>query len=140
MELNKDLKDMAENVLRKIVVEDPDGSYRLNSAFEQNEIAMVLLECADILERWRSDRVKHREAKDTNLKLGADLLKAQAQIVALQKQKNELQVKIDDLQDDIQREVDKQTRLDILNKRILEVESERNTYKHCYEFLAQQRT
>ena len=140
MEINKDLQDTAENVLRKIVVEDPDGSHRLNSAYEQSQIAMTLLECADILERWRSDRVKHREAKKTNLKLGADLLRAQAQIVALQKQKNELQVKIDDLQDDIKREVDKQTRLDILNKRLLEVESERNTYKHCYEFLAQQRT
>lgn len=138
MVLNKDLQDTAENVLRKIVVEDPDGSHRLNSAFEQNEIAMTLLECADILERWRNDRKKFRELQETNRKLGSDLLKTQAQIVALQGEKHELQVCVDDLKEDIQNEVDKQTRLDILNKRLLEVESERNTYKYCYEFLAVQ--
>ena len=131
MVLNKDLQDMAENALRKIVVEDPDGSYRLNSAFEQNEIAMTLLECADILERWRGDRKKFHELQETNRKLGADLLKSQMQILDLNK-------KVGELQKDLESEAEKQTRLDIMSKRIDKLESERNTYKYCYEFLAVQ--
>lgn len=138
MVLNKDLQDMAENVLRKIVVEEPDGSHRLNSAYEQSEIAMALLEVADILERWRGDRKKFHELQETNRKLGADLLKSQAQLVALQKDKHALQIKVDDLNDELIKNSGKQTRLDILNKRLLEMESERNTYKYCYEFLAVQ--
>ena len=122
---------MAENALRKIVVEDPDGSYRLNSAFEQNEIAMTLLECADILERWRGDRKKFHELQETNRKLGADLLKSQMQILDLNK-------KVGELQKDLESEAEKQTRLDIMSKRIDKLESERNTYKYCYEFLAVQ--
>ena len=131
MEINKDLQDTAENVLRKIVVEDPDGSHRLNSAYEQSQIAMTLLECADILERWRGDRKKFHELQETNRKLGADLLKSQMQILDLNK-------KVGELQKDLESEAEKQTRLDIMSKRIDKLESERNTYKYCYEFLAVQ--
>ena len=131
MEINKDLQDTAENVLRKIVVEEPDGSHRLNSAYEQSQIAMTLLECADILERWRGDRKKFHELQETNRKLGADLLKSQMQILDLNK-------KVGELQKGLESEAEKQTRLDIMSKRIDKLESERDVYKHCYEFLAVQ--
>lgn len=129
MEINKDLQDTAENVLRKIVVEEPDGSHRLNSAYEQSQIAMTLLECADILERWRGDRKKFHELQETNRKLGADLLKSQMQILDLNK-------KVGELQKDLESEAEKQTRLDIMSKRITELESKCETYKYCFEFLA----
>ena len=129
MEINKDLQDTAENVLRKIVVEEPDGSHRLNSAYEQSQIAMTLLECADILERWRGDRKKFHELQENNRKLGADLLKSQMQILDMNK-------KVGELQKDLESEAEKQTRLDIMSKRITELESKCETYKYCFEFLA----
>ena len=129
MEINKDLQDTAENVLRKIVVEEPDGSHRLNSAYEQSQIAMTLLECADILERWRGDRKKFHELQENNRKLGADLLKSQMQILDMNKN-------VGELQKDLESEAEKQTRLDIMSKRITELESKCETYKYCFEFLA----
>lgn len=95
-----------------------------------SSIAQTIIKAAELIERWRADRNKAeaypestvKELQETNRKLGADLLKAQMKIMELQK--------------DLESEAEKQTRLDIMSKRIDKLESERETYKYCYEFLA----
>lgn len=128
-----------EDALRDLCIEDivdcGNGEkkvfYDLNKEkFFSAVTAETLIKAAELIERWRADRNKAeaypestvKELQETNRKLGADLLKAQMKIMELQK--------------DLESEAEKQTRLDIMSKRIDKLESERETYKYCYEFLA----
>lgn len=138
------LRGKAEDVLRRMIVTETDAEteerkFRLNTAFEESDIAEMMYDCANIIGRWRADREEFHKTKETNLKIGADLLKAQMQLAKIQKEKNKLQMQVDDLTENVRNECEKQTRIDILNKRITQLESERDTYKYCYEFLAVQR-
>ena len=134
-------KQLIENNLMQMVVEEINDEgevyYRLNSVYEKETIAGAIVGAAKLIDKLRKFQPDD-ELRETNRKLGADLLKSQAQLVALQKDKHALQIKVDDLNDELIKNSGKQTRLDILNKRLLEMESERNTYKYCYEFLAVQ--
>lgn len=135
-----------EDALRDLCIEDyvdcGNGEkkvfYDLNKEkFFSAVTAETLIKAAELIERWRADRSqaeqypdsKTKELQATNRKLGADLLKSQMQIVNLNKE-------VGELQKDLESEAEKQTRLDIMSKRIDKLESERETYKYCYEFLA----
>lgn len=120
-------KQLIENNLMQMVVEETNDEgntyYRLNSAFDNETIAGSIVGAAKVIDKLRKFQPDD-ELRETNRKLGADLLKAQTKIMELQK--------------DLESEAEKQTRLDIMSKRIDKLESERNTYKYCYEFLAVQ--
>lgn len=134
-------KQLIENNLMQMVVgeinDEGEVYYRLNSVYENETIAGAIVGAAKLIDKLRKFQPDD-ELQETNRKLGADLSRSQTQIVALQKDKQALQKKVDDLNDELIKNSEKQTRLDILNKRLLEMESERNTYKYCYEFLAVQ--
>lgn len=120
-------KQLIENNLMQMVVEEINDEgevyYRLNSVYEKETIAGAIVGAAKLIDKLRKFQPDD-ELRETNRKLGADLLKAQTKIMELQK--------------DLESEAEKQTRLDIMSKRIDKLESERNTYKYCYEFLAVQ--
>lgn len=120
-------KQLIENNLMQMVVEEINDEgevyYRLNSVYEKETIAGAIVVAAKLIDKLRKFQPDD-ELRETNRKLGADLLKAQTKIMELQK--------------DLESEAEKQTRLDIMSKRIDKLESERNTYKYCYEFLAVQ--
>lgn len=120
-------KQLTENNLMQMVVEEINDEgevyYRLNSVYEKETIAGAIVGAAKLIDKLRKFQPDD-ELRETNRKLGADLLKAQTKIMGLQK--------------DLESEAEKQTRLDIMSKRIDKLESERNTYKYCYEFLAVQ--
>lgn len=120
-------KILIENKLMQMVVEETNDEgntyYRLNSAFDNETIAGSIVGAAKVIDKLRKFQPDD-ELRETNRKLGADLLKAQKKIMELQK--------------DLESEAEKQTRLDIMSKRIDKLESERDTYKYCYEFLAVQ--
>lgn len=120
-------KQLTENNLMQMVVEEINDEgevyYRLNSVYEKETIAGAIVGAAKLIDKLRKFQPDD-ELRETNRKLGADLLKAQTKIMELQK--------------DLESEAEKQTRLDIMSKRIDKLESERNTYKYCYEFLAVQ--
>lgn len=121
-------KQLTENNLMQMVVEEINDEgevyYRLNSVYEKETIAGAIVGAAKLIDKLRKFHPDD-ELRETNRKLGADLLKAQTKIMELQK--------------DLESEAEKQTRLDIMSKRIDKLESERNTYKYCYEFLAKNR-
>ena len=120
-------KQLIENNLMQMVVEEINDEgevyYRLNTAYENETIAGAIVGAAKLIDKLRKFQPDD-ELQETNRKLGADLLKAQMKIMELQK--------------DLESEAEKQTRIDIMSKRIDKLESERNTYKYCYEFLAVQ--
>lgn len=120
-------KQLIENNLMQMVVEEINDEgevyYRLNSVYEKETIAGAIVGAAKLIDKLRKFQPDD-ELRETNRKLGADLLKAQTKIMELQK--------------DLESEAEKQTRLDIMSKRIDKLESERDTYKYCYEFLAVQ--
>ena len=120
-------KQLIENNLMQMVVEEINDEgevyYRLNSVYEKETIAGAIVGAAKLIDKLRKFQPDD-ELRETNRKLGADLLKAQTKIMELQK--------------DLESEAEKQTRLDIMSKRIDKLESERDTYKYCYEFLAAQ--
>lgn len=120
-------KQLIENNLMQMVVEEINDEgevyYRLNSVYEKETIAGAIVGAAKLIDKLRKFQPDD-ELRETNRKLGADLLKAQTKIMELQK--------------GLESEAEKQTRLDIMSKRIDKLESERNTYKYCYEFLAVQ--
>lgn len=120
-------KQLIENNLMQMVVEEINDEgevyYRLNSVYEKETIAGAIVVAAKLIDKLRKFQPDD-ELRETNRKLGADLLKAQTKIMELQK--------------DLESEAEKQTRLDIMSKRIDKLESERDTYKYCYEFLAVQ--
>lgn len=120
-------KQLTENNLMQMVVEEINDEgevyYRLNSVYEKETIAGAIVGAAKLIDKLRKFQPDD-ELRETNRKLGADLLKSQTKIMELQK--------------DLESEAEKQTRLDIMSKRIDKLESERNTYKYCYEFLAVQ--
>lgn len=118
-------KQLIENTLMQMVVEEINDEgevyYRLNTAYEKETIAGAIVGAAKLIDKLRKFQPDD-ELQETNRKFGADLLKAQTKIMELQK--------------DLESEAEKQTRLDIMSKRIDKLESERDTYKYCYEFLA----
>ena len=120
-------KQLIENNLMQMVVEEINDEgevyYRLNSVYEKETIAGAIVGAAKLIDKLRKFQPDD-ELRETNRKLGADLLKSQTKIMELQK--------------DLESEAEKQTRLDIMSKRIDKLESERDTYKYCYEFLAVQ--
>lgn len=120
-------KQLIENNLMQMVVEEINDEgevyYRLNSVYEKETIAGAIVGAAKLIDKLRKFQPDD-ELRETNWKIGADLLKAQTKIMELQK--------------NLESEAEKQTRLDIMSKRIGKLESERNTYKYCYEFLAVQ--
>ena len=120
-------KQLIENNLMQMVVEEINDEgevyYRLNSVYEKETIAGAIVGAAKLIDKLRKFQPDD-ELRETNRKLGADLLKAQTKIMELQK--------------DLESEAEKQTRLDIMSKRIDKLESERDTYKYCYELLAVQ--
>ena len=120
-------KQLIENNLMQMVVEEINDEgevyYRLNSVYEKETIAGAIVGAAKLIDKLRKFQPDD-ELRETNRKLGADLLKAQTKIMELQK--------------DLESEAEKQTRLDIMSKRIDKLESERDVYNHCYEFLAVQ--
>lgn len=120
-------KQLIENNLMQMVVEEINDEgevyYRLNSVYEKETIAGAIVGAAKLIDKLRKFQPDD-ELRETNRKLGADLLKAQTKIMELQK--------------DLESEAEKQTRLDIMSKRIDKLESERDTYKYRYEFLAVQ--
>lgn len=120
-------KQLIENNLMQMVVEEINDEgevyYRLNSVYEKETIAGAIVGAAKLIDKLRKFQPDD-ELRETNRKIGADLLKAQTKIMELQK--------------NLESEAEKQTRLDIMSKRIDKLESERDTYKYCYEFLAVQ--
>lgn len=129
-------KQLIEKNLMQMVVEEINDEgevyYRLNSAFEKETIAGAIVGAAKLIEKLHKFQPDD-ELRETNRKLGADLLKAQSQLVVLQKER-------DGLRKDLESEAEKQTRLDIMSKRNIELSSERDVYKHCFEYLAAHKT
>lgn len=130
-----------EDALRDLCIEDyvdcGNGEkkvfYDLNKEkFFSAVTAETLIKAAELIERWRADRNKAEQYPDSKIKelqlvnnrIGSQLLKAELELQKLRK--------------DLESEAEKQTRLDIMSKRIDKLESERETYKYCYEFLAVQ--
>lgn len=132
-------KMLIENKLMKMVVEETNDEgevyYRLNSAFNNETIARSIVGAAKIIDKLRKFQPDD-ELRETNRKLGSDLLKAEAKLVSLSQEKEELMKRIAKAEEKIGREADKQTRLEIMNMKIAKLESERETYKHCFEYLA----
>lgn len=138
------IKMLIEDALRGLCTEDiiefENGekkvAYNLDIG-SPHAAAQTIIKAAELIERWRADRNKAeaypestvKELQATNRKLGTDLLKSQVQIVNLNKE-------VGELQKNLESEAEKQTRLDIMSKRITELESKCETYKHCFEFLA----
>lgn len=130
-----------EDALRDLCIEDyvdcGNGEkkvlYDLNKEkFFSAVTAETLIKAAELIERWRADRSQAEQYPDSKIKelqlvnnrIGSQLLKAELELQKLRK--------------DLESEAEKQTRLDIMSKRIDKLESERDVYKHCYEFLAVQ--
>lgn len=136
-------KMLIENKLMQMVVEETNDEgntyYRLNSAFDNETIAGSIVGAAKVIDKLRKFQPDD-ELRETNRKLGSDLLKAEAKLVSLSQEKEELMKRIAKAEEKIEREADKQTRLEIMNMKIAKLESERETYKYCFEFLSECKT
>lgn len=132
-------EQLIENNLMQMVVgeinDEGEVYYRLNSVYEKETIAGAIVGAAKLIDKLRKFQPDD-ELRKTNQKLGADLLKSQMQLANLKKEYDELEFECKKLASDLGLESEKQTRIDIMSKRITELESKCETYKHCFEFLA----
>lgn len=135
----ENIKMLIEDALRGLCTEDiiefENGekkvAYNLDIG-SPHAAAQTIIKAAELIEQWRADRSQAEQYPDSKIKelqlvnnrIGSQLLKAELELSKLRK--------------DLESEAEKQTRLDIMSKRIDKLESERDTYKYCYEFLAVQ--
>lgn len=128
-----------EDALRDLctinIMEYGDGGKKVFYNLDGDKImssagAQTIIKAADLIERWRTERSQAEQYPDSKIKelqlvnnrIGSQLLKAELELSKLRK--------------DLESEAEKQTRLDIMSKKITELESKCETYKYCYEFLA----
>ena len=132
-----DIKMLIEDALRGLCTEDiiefENGekkvAYNLDIG-SPHAAAQTIIKAAELIEQWRADRSQAEQYPDSKIKelqlvnnrIGSQLLKAELELSKLRK--------------DLESEAEKQTRLDIMSKRITELESKCETYKYCFEFLA----
>ena len=133
----ENIKMLIEDALRGLCTEDiiefENGekkvAYNLDIG-SPHAAAQTIIKAAELIEQWRADRSQAEQYPDSKIKelqlvnnrIGSQLLKAELELSKLRK--------------DLESEAEKQTRLDIMSKRITELESKCDTYKHCFEFLA----
>ena len=131
------IKMLIEDALRGLCTEDiiefENGekkvAYNLDIG-SPHAAAQTIIKAAELIEQWRADRSQAEQYPDSKIKelqlvnnrIGSQLLKAELELSKLRK--------------DLESEAEKQTRLDIMSKRITELESKCETYKYCFEFLA----
>ena len=135
----ENIKMLIEDALRGLCTEDiiefENGEKKVVYDLDidsSSAAAKTIMNAADLIERWRYGRSqaeqypesKIKELQLVNNRIGSQLLKAELEVSKLRK--------------DLESEAEKQTRLDIMSKRITELESKCETYKYCYEFLAVQ--